>query len=256
MSLAVPLLVDRLRVEVPGARLLDGVDLRVAPGEAVALMGANGSGKSTLVRAALGIAPVSDGDAAVFGVSTRRERSRVPWRRVGYVPQRLSVASPVPATVREVVRTGLLDRRRWWARDEAAVDEAMDAVGVTDLADRPFGVLSGGQAQRVTIARALVRRPHLLVLDEPLAGVDTGTQRSFATLLHRMRHDGRSVLVVLHELGPFEQVLDRAVLLRDGVVVHDGAAPGPAHDHADPEHEHLHHEHALPAEPVTRRTPP
>src|SRR5690606_112408 len=169
-----PIELDGVSVAVGGTRLLEAVDLRVRSGEAVALLGANGSGKSTLVRAALGQVPVVAGDARLFGVSTRHAAARAPWRRVGYVPQRLGAVSGVPATALEVVTTGLLGRRRLRLRraDTDRAHQAMEQVGVADLADRPFGVLSGGQAQRVAIARALVRDPDLLLLDEPLAGVD------------------------------------------------------------------------------------
>jgi zinc transport system ATP-binding protein len=253
------------------------VDLHVRPGEAVAILGANGSGKSTLIKAALGQMPVVSGDARLFGVSSRHDAGNVPWPRLGYVPQRLSAASGVPATAFEVAQTGLLGRRRWWLgrADRARVLSALGQVGVADLADRPFGLLSGGQAQRVVIARALVREPELLVLDEPLAGVDVLTQASFATLLAQMHAEGRTIVMVLHELGPFSELLDRAIVLRAGAVVHDGALPREhghghgetgspgAHAH-EPDlthqhlhtHDHLHGDHALPDEPATQQSLP
>lgn len=258
-----PLLLERVSVTVGGTDILDEVDLRVRAGEAVAILGANGSGKSTLVRAALGQMPVVDGDARLFGVSTRHDRGSVAWPRLGYVPQRISASSGVPATAAEVVLTGLLGRRRLWLRrgDRSRALEALDQVGVADLADRPFGVLSGGQAQRVVIARALIRDPDLLLLDEPLAGVDVLTQASFATLLSQMHAQGRTIVMVLHELGPFADLLDRAVVLRAGRVVHDGALPRPGHAHGEADlrlhdHDHLHPDHALPAEPPTQRSLP
>jgi zinc transport system ATP-binding protein len=250
-----PLHLESVSVAIGGTSVLTDVDLRVQAGEAVAILGANGSGKSTLVRAALGQAPVVTGAARLFGAPVRGG-SRVPWPRIGYVPQRLSASSGVPATSLEVVQTGLLGRRRWWLgrADRAAALRALDQLGVADLAHRPFGVLSGGQAQRVVIARALVREPDLLILDEPLAGVDLLTQYSFAALLSDLHDQGRTIVMVLHELGPFAQLLDRAVVLRGGQVIHDGDLP---RDHAHPHaHEHLHVEHALPTESQIQRSLP
>lgn len=266
-----PLLMERASVAAGGARILEEVSLDVQPGEAVAILGANGSGKSTLVKSALGQMPVVAGDARLFGVSTRHGGAAVPWERLGYVPQRLSAASGVPATALEVAQTGLLGRRRWWLRrgDRATALAALEQVGVADLADRPFGVLSGGQAQRVVIARALARDPDLLVLDEPLAGVDVLTQATFAALLAQRHAEGRTIVMVLHELGPFAELLDRAVVLRAGRVVHDGPLPrdhghggaghahepGSAVDHLHT-HDHLHDDHARHDEPQTQRTLP
>lgn len=252
-----PVHLDAVSVAIAGTQLLSDITLRVHPGEAVAILGANGSGKSTLIRAALGQAPVVAGDARLFDVSTRHAAARVDWPRVGYVPQRLSAASGVPATVLEVVTTGLLGRKRWWLRptDRDKALSALDALGVADLAQHPFGVLSGGQAQRVVIARALIRDPDLLILDEPLAGVDLLTQSSFANLLGELHAEGRTIVMVLHELGPFAELLDRAVVLRAGRIIHDGGLP---RDHLHPHgaHDHLHVDHAMPTEPQTQRTLP
>lgn len=251
-----PIQLDSVSVAIGGNTLLTDVDLQVHPGEAVALLGANGSGKSTLIRAALGQVPVVAGESRLFGAPTR-ESSRVPWPRIGYVPQRLSAASGVPATSLEVVQTGVLGRKRWWLgrADRERALRAMDQLGVANLAHRPFGVLSGGQAQRVVIARALVRDPDLLILDEPLAGVDLLTQSSFAALLSDLHDQGRTIVMVLHELGPFAQLLDRAVVLRAGRIIHDGDLP---RDHVHPHgaHDHLHVEHALATEPQTQRSLP
>lgn len=252
-----PIHLEQAVVAIGGATLLREATLRVHPGEAVAILGANGSGKSTLVRAVLGQVPVVSGIVELFGVSTRNGGTQVPWPRVGYVPQRISAASGVPATSLEVVQTGLLGRRRLWLRrsDRERAMQALEQVGVADLAHRPFGVLSGGQAQRVVIARALIREPELLLLDEPLAGVDLLTQASFATLLGDLHEQGRTIVMVLHELGPFAELLDRAVVLSAGRIIHDGGLP---RDHAHPhaEHDHLHVEHAMAAEPETQRTLP
>ena len=234
-----------LRVSLGGSEILRGIDLTVPEGDVVALLGANGSGKSTLVRALVGIVPASSGTVELFGTPLG---SRVPWRRLGYVPQRVAAPSGMPSTAAEVVASGLLGGgrlrlpRAWRSR----VGEALDLVGLADRADDSTAELSGGQQQRVLIARALVRQPDLLVLDEPVAGVDKPSQESFAATTTRLVESGLTVLVVLHELGALAPLVRRAVVLRHGLVVHDGAPPRPAATHAGAQHQHQHpHEPAL-----------
>ena len=167
-GISTPLEVSHLDVTLGASQILHDISVSVTTGEAVALLGSNGSGKSTLVRACLGIIPPTAGSVKLFGQDLNQSRS-VEWDRIGYVPQRVSAASGVPATALEVVRSGLLGPRRLWAdRGRKAKRAAMEALEAVDLADRAndhVQVFSGGQAQRVLIARALVRRPDLLFLD-------------------------------------------------------------------------------------------
>ncbi|HEY1179761.1 MAG TPA: metal ABC transporter ATP-binding protein [Phytomonospora sp.] len=221
--------------------VLHGVDLRVETGQAVALLGANGSGKSTLIKSSLGLVRLTGGEAALFGRPVPRFRA---WHRVGYVPQRLGAGSGVPATVREVVSAGRLSRRVIGLparkRDRLAVERALEAVGLADRAKDPVGSLSGGQQQRTLIARALAAEPELLVLDEPTAGVDAASQKALAAVLADRVAHGATVLLVAHELGPLEPLIDRAVVLSHGRIVHDGPVPEPAGVHAEPGHDHVH----------------
>jgi zinc transport system ATP-binding protein len=228
-------------VAYDGRPALRGVDLSVDPGEVVAVLGANGSGKSTLVRAALGLAPLAAGSVRLFGTPLDRFRDR---QRIGYVPQRLGASSGIPATVREVVRAGLLARRgfaRLPRRGEAhALAGALAAVGLSDREHHEVGTLSGGQQQRVLIARALAGQPDLLILDEPTAGVDAGSQAAFAGTVELLLEHGVTILLVAHELGPMAPLIQRAVVLSGGRIVHDGAVPTPAGHHADRDHDHVH----------------
>jgi zinc transport system ATP-binding protein len=228
-----------LRVRLGGSIILGYVDLAVGDGEVVALLGANGSGKSTLVRALVGAVPLDAGHVELFGRPLGRH---VAWERVGYVPQRVSAASGVPATAVEVVVSGTLHARRLLPPRDALqrATAALDQVGLGAVVNRPVRELSGGQQQRVLIARALVREPDLLVLDEPVAGVDLPSQRVFADALARLSDRGTTVLVVLHELGALAPLIQRAVVLRHGAVVHDGAPPAPSPEHAGADHVHLH----------------
>jgi zinc transport system ATP-binding protein len=246
---APPVAAENLGVVLGTSTILRGVSLTVRHGEIVALLGANGSGKSTLVKSLVGIVPIARGQARLFGQDVTGHRRSVPWDRVGYVPQRVTSGAGVPATALEVVVSGLIDNQRLrlprGARKRALA--ALDQVGLADRADDSVQVFSGGQHQRVLIARALVRDPDLLILDEPLAGIDKRSKDALAATLAALHERGKTILVVLHELGELGELLERAIVLRHGRVVHDGAPPAPAVGHDEPGHDHVHpHEDAGP----------
>lgn len=223
-------------VDRGGQRVLHDIDLHIDSGELVALLGANGSGKSTLLRAVVGVLPLATGSARLFGTSVQRG---IAHDRLGYVPQESSEAGSIPATARETVASGLLGARSWWpgTRDPRVMN-ALESVGMADLAGRPITRMSGGQRRRVMIARALVRDPQLLVLDEPFSGVDVPTQELIAELFRELSAAGTTILVVLHETGPLAGDIRRAVVLDHGHVVHDGDENDrprldPGHDHPE-----------------------
>ena len=207
--------------------IVSHADLAVDRGEAVAVLGPNGSGKTTLARGLLGLAAVLGGQVEVLGAPVGRLRQR---GRVGYVPQRHTVTGAVPATVREVVAVGRLARlggiRRLGAGDRAAVAGAVDAVGLADRLDEPVASLSGGQQRRVLVARALAAEPELLIMDEPTAGVDAGSQQALAEVLGRLSAGGTTLLVVTHEAGPLADVVPRAVVVDHGRITYDGPLAG------------------------------
>ncbi len=236
-------------MSLQGTEILHGVSLEAAPGEIVALMGGNGSGKSTFVRAVVGAIPHHGGTISMFGSAA----NPLIRRRVGYVPQRASAAGGVSATAREVVASGLLGYRALRPpRDAAArVDEALRALGVEDLAPHDVSRLSGGQQQRVLIARALVRRPELLILDEPMAGVDLQSQVALAHALGHLKEDGVSILIVVHEMGALTRLIDHAVVLEHGCVTHVGEPPQDLGVHAFPGHDHEHAHEEPPPGPRT-----
>jgi zinc transport system ATP-binding protein len=200
--------------------VLRDVSLSLRPGEFVALVGPNGSGKSTLLRVALGLLRPDAGSISLFGDDPRRLRQR--WR-VGYVPQRPTVQSDLPATVQEVVSAGRLARTGWWrwpgGVDRRAVEHALASVRLASLRGRRLTELSGGQLQRAFIARAFASEPELLVLDEPVAGIDAESQRLFRESLgHLIAEHGAAVLLVSHELGAVAPDLDRVIVLKRTVV--------------------------------------
>jgi len=244
-------------VAYAGRAVLRDVSLTVEAGEVVAILGANGSGKSTLVRSLVGLVPLSGGSITLFGTPLRRFRQ---WARVGWVPQRIGVGGGVPATVGEVVSSGRLGRRGILAlpraADRAAVQAALLDVGLADRIGDPVATLSGGQQQRALIARALAGEPDLMILDEPTAGVDAASQTAFAATLSRFRSAGGTVLLVAHELGPLQPLIDRCVVVHDGRIAHAGDVPEPAGHHGEPGHDHV-HPHADAATPgVCEWNPP
>ncbi|MGC5011411.1 metal ABC transporter ATP-binding protein [Streptosporangium sp. DT93] len=243
------------QVDLDRRPVLRGIDLSVKPGEAVAVLGANGSGKSTLVRALLGLVPLSGGQTLLYGRPPARFRE---WWRIGYVPQRLSVGGGVPTTIREVVASGRISRQRrlrpTGAADREATERALETVGLAHRASDPVQSLSGGQQQRVLIARALAGEPDTFVMDEPTAGVDSESQHLLAETLSALVGQGKTVLLVAHELGPLESLITRAVVLRHGSVCHDGPPPRAVGTHALPGHDHVHpHAAHVPVSPLEWR---
>lgn len=207
-----------------GARpVVRGLNLRIEAGGRVALLGPNGSGKSTVVRGMLGLARLLGGSLELFGVRADRFRDRA---RIGYVPQRNLDDSPVPATVWEVVTTGRLARRGLFTplrrRDRQVCEEAIATVGLADRRTVQVAHLSGGQQRRVLIARALVARPEVLVMDEPTAGVDRASQAVLAGVLQRLGEMGTTMLVVTHELSALRGVVDRILEVDLGHLTFDG----------------------------------
>jgi zinc/manganese transport system ATP-binding protein len=214
-------------VRLGGRTIWSEVDLEVAPGEFVAVLGPNGVGKSTLVKAALGVLPLSEGTASILG--------RPPGeagREIGYLPQRRNFDAGMRVRGVDVVRLGS-DGERWGVplpggdrllrsrrEQRRRVDEVIETVGATAYADRPIGLVSGGEQQRLLIAQALVRRPRLLLLDEPLDSLDLPNQASVAALIARIcTEHGVTVMIVAHDVNPILSSLDRVVYLAHGGAV-------------------------------------
>ncbi len=242
---ATPVLALRgVQVGYEGVPVVQGVDLSVRAGEVVAVLGANGSGKTTLVRGLLGLAEVQAGEVELFGRPATRLAER---HRIGYVPQRQNVAGAIPSTVREVVASGRLSRRRlfsrWTPADQGAVDEALRTVALLDRASEEVASLSGGQQRRVLIARALAGEPDVLVMDEPTAGVDASSQEALAVTVRRLADRKVTLLIVTHEVGPLSDVVSRAVVMSRGRMVYDGpltGAPAGAQAVLDDDGHHCH----------------
>jgi len=204
--------VEDLTVSYHGDPVLWDIDLNVPPGVMAAIVGPNGAGKSTLIKAILGLVRPVAGHVTLHGRPYRTQR-----RRVGYVPQRSSVDWDFPTTVADVVTMGLYGQLGWFRWPGGAeyqrVLEALDLVGMRDFADRQISQLSGGQQQRVFLARALVQQADVYFLDEPMAGVDATTERAIVEILQRLRDQGKTVIVVHHDLQTVRTYFDWLLIL-------------------------------------------
>jgi len=232
-------------VALNGIPIVRGATLDIRSGEVVAILGNNGSGKTTLMRALMGLVP-HHGTIELFGTEIGQFRD---WARVGYVPQRGAILVQ-QATAREVVASGRLGRRRAFmpesASDKAAIADALAEVGLADRGRYPFVRLSGGQQQRVLIARALATGADLMAWDEPLAGVDRNTQDLLAGVAGRLKARGTTIVMVLHELGCFRDLIDRTIILADGRVMPPGYDLHHSdHDHPDHDHRAIHGGHEV-----------
>jgi zinc/manganese transport system ATP-binding protein len=216
--------VEDAAIALGGRTIWQEVKLSVQPGEFLAILGPNGAGKSTLLKAILGLIPLSHGTISVLGHPARRGNAAI-----GYVPQRRHFDADVRVRGRSIVRLGL-DGRNWGlplpflqrgkAREaRRRVQEAIDLVGAEAYADRPIGELSGGEQQRLLIAQALVTRPRILALDEPLDSLDLRNQQGVAAVIRQIsRETGAAVLLVAHDINPILSAIDRVVYIAHGQV--------------------------------------
>jgi len=201
------------------ALILRDIDLDLPPASLTAVVGPNGSGKSTLLRAILGLTPVTTGSVSVDGLPAERARGRI-----AYVPQREAVDWSFPISAGDVVMMGRYPGlglvRRPGSRDRRAVAEALERVGIAELARRQIGALSGGQQQRVFLARALVQEASVLLLDEPMTGVDQATEQAIDGLLHELRDEGATIVLTTHDLESAAAHSDRLLFVNRRIVAY------------------------------------
>lgn len=198
--------------------VVEGVTLSVPRRAMVGIVGPNGSGKSTLIKAVLGLVPKEGGEVEILGRPVDR-RSR---RLVGYVPQREDVDWNFPVSAFDIVMMGRVPSmkllRRPTARDKELVWEALRTVGMEKFADMRIGEFSGGQQQRIFLARALAQEAEILLLDEPVSGVDAPSQHEIFDLLRGLQEAGKTVIVTTHDLSCVAERFDLALLLNRRVV--------------------------------------
>jgi zinc transport system ATP-binding protein len=203
-----------ISIERSGNTILNDVSFELRAGELTALVGPNGSGKTTLIRILLGL--LTPGSGEIMWHHDTRDVT------VGYVPQRARIEADLLATVDEIVATGLLGIRLKRADRARRIERVLTQVGLSDRGRSRLSELSGGQQQRVLIARAMVREPDMLVLDEPVAGVDTAAQQAFHDVLANELVTGTAILLVSHELRAVADLVDRVIVLRNHGVEFDG----------------------------------
>jgi zinc/manganese transport system ATP-binding protein len=214
---AIPLRIRGAALERGGRELWSGLDLEVGPGELVAVLGPSGSGKTTLLRAILGLERLSGGTIDALGAPVRRAGNR----RIGYVPQQRPLPRETPLRGRDIVGLGV-DGHRFGlplsrAKDRARIDELLEAVGAAEFADRPVGLLSGGEQQRLRVGQALADDPRLLLCDEPLTSLDLANQQAVVRLIDRHRREREAaVLLVTHDINPVLAHVDRILYIAHG----------------------------------------
>jgi len=204
--------IQDLTVAYKDSPVLWDIDVNIPQGTLLAVVGPNGAGKTTLIKAILGLIKPAAGRVKVFGLPIENQR-----RIIGYVPQRTTVDWDFPTDALDVVMMGRYGHLGWFKRpgalDKRLAMEALDKVGMADFADRHISQLSGGQQQRVFLARALVQDAAIYFMDEPFVGVDAATEGAIVSLLKELRSQGKTVIVVHHDLQTLEDYFDWVFLL-------------------------------------------
>jgi ABC-type Mn2+/Zn2+ transport system ATPase subunit len=208
--------VQKLSVRYDGHFALENITFHLHAGERVAVVGPNGAGKSTLFKVVSGVLPPSSGEVKISGFGPRGHIC------IAYVPQRSQVDWRFPASVADVVmmgRIGQIGFFRWPRRkDWDIVHTALEAVDMNTLADRQIGELSGGQQQRTFLARALAQEAQLVLMDEPLNGLDAPSQEAILSLLEKLQQEKITVMVATHDLGQAATHFDRVMLLNQRII--------------------------------------
>jgi len=207
--------------------VLKEISLKINKGEFVAVIGPNGAGKTTLLKMINGLQEISAGFVNVMGFSVNHRNAHVIRKRIGYVPQIVSIDPRLPISVEEVVMMGRYGTmgilKRPGSRDREVVEKVMELTGTASLASRPIGHLSGGEQQKVAIARALAQQPGLLLLDEPTTNLDLAAQKDITQLVGRIyAQEELTILLVTHLIDRIPPSCSRAVLMKDGCLTTDG----------------------------------
>jgi ABC-type Mn2+/Zn2+ transport system ATPase subunit len=220
MSTPVPIIhIDDLSVSYERKRVLSNIYLRLEAGHIYGVLGPNGAGKSTLFKAVLGLVDIAAGEIKVNGLPAETQR-----REIVYVPQKSEVDWTFPATVYDIVLMGRYPHKSVFSRlnlrDRAKADAALEELGITDLRKRQIGELSGGQQQRVFLARALCQEADIFFLDEPFVGVDATTEEKITSVLRRLADEGKTLLVVHHDLSTVQAYFDQVILLNQRLIAY------------------------------------
>lgn len=213
------LVVEQLNVSYHKHVALTDVSFQLDSGKLIGIIGPNGSGKSTLLKAILEIIPSSSRKIEFFGDTLDHVK-----QRIAYVPQRESVDWNFPITVEEVVAMGRLNPKKLFQRlkavDKELINLALEQVDIKTLRSKQIGALSGGQQQRVFLARALAQQADLILMDEPFVGIDMASQENILDLLLQLRKNGKTIVMVHHDLSTVAQYFDEVLLMNNRLVMH------------------------------------
>jgi zinc transport system ATP-binding protein len=210
--------VEKVSYDYGQGPALDGISFTVDEGDLLGIIGPNGAGKTTLFNCVLGLIEDYQGTITVFGRDIRKDRGAL--ARIGYVPQKKSIDSNFPATVEEVVALGAISKKP----SKAKVAQALETVGMSAFRNRRIGELSGGQQQRVLIAKALVNDPQLLILDEPVTGIDQETQNKFYALVQKINKEGRITIIwSSHDLDAIQKLANKVACINRDMFFHGQA---------------------------------
>lgn len=209
--------VQNVTISYERTPVLRAVTVAIPPKQIVGIIGPNGAGKSTLLKGIIGLLPLDSGQITIFSKPIAQSRDKL-----AYVPQRTEIDWHFPVTVRDVVLMGRYKHLGWLQRpkkaDKDITQQALQQMGMTEFAERAIDELSGGQQQRVFLARALAQQADILLLDEPFVGVDAATENAIWELLHALKADGKTILVVNHDLTNMVKRYDQLVLLNQRLV--------------------------------------
>lgn len=218
-----PIYIEGLSVSYDRKRVLNNIYLRLEKGKLIGVLGPNGAGKTTLFKAILGLVKNISGSIKIFEKDISESR-----KRIAYVPQRDEVDWTFPATVKDIVLMGRFPEKTLWQRmdevDFQKADDAMNELSIMEFANRQIGALSGGQQQRVFLARALCQEADILMLDEPFVGVDITTEDHIIRVLRKLSREGKTLLVVHHDLTSVRAYFDQVILLNQRIVAYGDTA--------------------------------
>lgn len=212
-----PIEINGLSVSYDRKRVLTNIFLNIEKGSVYGVIGPNGAGKSTLFKGILGLIDVNSGTIKINGEDIEDQR-----KKLAYVPQRDDVDWSFPATVKDIVMMGRYPHKKLFSsmnsKDKAIANKALEDLGIVDLKNRQIGQLSGGQQQRVFIARALCQEAEIFLLDEPFVGVDITTEEKIIFILKKLASEGKTLLVVHHDLSTVTEYFDKVILLNQRLI--------------------------------------
>lgn len=226
--MSVILSVKNLTVGYPRKAVLAKINFEIMDGDFLALAGPNGAGKTTLVRTILGLVKAQKGEVFLLGENLANFKA---WKNLGYLPQKMAVYNPIfPITVKEVIRLGLLPEKKFPRifniNDEVKVARVLNIFKLTNLKDKALTELSGGEQQRVFLAKALVTKPKILILDEPSTSLDPKARGEFFDSLHKLNHEEKvTIIFITHDLEQISKFANKLLYL-DQKLVYFGAFKG------------------------------